>query len=135
MDESNKKQKKILVADDQPELRMVLAERLKRRGYDVEVAADGLEALEKAKEFKPDLVILDVMMPKMDGFKVLERFKKDEEMMDVPVIMLTGKKEVEDIQHGISAYAEKYFIKPYAFDELVAEVELSFAAREKKHPS
>jgi len=132
MSESGEGKKKILVADDQTELRMVLSERLQRAGYDTLTAADGVEALEKAREGRPDLILLDVMMPRMNGFQVLERLKKDEALMDVPVIMLTGKKEDADIEKGISGYAEKYLIKPYAFDELLAEVQRSIAIRERK---
>lgn len=123
------KRKRILIADDEEDLRSILQERLKAEGYEVETAGDGKNTLETAIVFKPDLILLDVMMPRMDGFNVLDRLKTSEDTMDIPVIMMTGKTGEEDIRKGISGYAEKYITKPFEWDYLIGEVRKSLDLR------
>ncbi|HNV87024.1 MAG TPA: response regulator [Candidatus Omnitrophota bacterium] len=121
--------RKILVIDDQEDLRLVVQDRLTRSGYEVETAEDGKAGLGKAKTLKPDLILLDVNMPKMDGFHVLEHLKKSGETRDIPVIMMTGRNQPEDIRKAIEGYAEKYITKPFEFDQLMAEVRSSLSLR------
>jgi|GEM_PF-2903568 len=120
---------KILIIDDQEDLRLVVQDRLARSGYEVETAEDGRDGIGKAKALKPDLILLDVNMPKMDGFHVLEHLKKSGETCDIPVIMMTGRNQPEDIRKAIEGYAEKYITKPFEFDQLMAEVRSSLSFR------
>ncbi len=83
--------KKILIVDDEESIREPLKEMLVRNGYEVIMAEDGKKGLDEARKKKPDLVLLDVNMPKMDGFKVLEELKKDKKTADIPVFMLTSR--------------------------------------------
>jgi DNA-binding response OmpR family regulator len=121
--------KRILVVDDEPHIVRTLEDLLMAEGYVVNKAADGKRALQEARAFLPDLIILDVMMPKMNGFEVLEHLKKDQRTMDIPVIMLTVKSATQDIEQGIKLYAEKYITKPFNPDQLLVEIEKSLALR------
>lgn len=124
--------KRILIVDDEPHIVRTLEDLLAAEGYIVYKALDGKKALEQADAMQPDLILLDVMMPKMDGFEVLKRLKKNKNTMDIPVIMLTVKSTSADIEEGISLYAEKYLTKPFDSDVLLKEIEKSFALRETK---
>ena len=121
--------KKILVADDEQTIRGPLKEMLIQAGYEVIEAGDGRKALEEARKKKPDLVLLDVNMPKMDGFKVLEELKKDRKTADIPVFMLTSRSSAEDIAAGISGFAEKYIPKPFDFNQLLSEIQKTLSTR------
>lgn len=123
------KKSKILVVDDEIDLRLLLKERLEMDGYDVEVAEDGEKALRTAKKTLPDLILLDVMMPRIDGFNVLERLKKDRLTMNIPVILLSARGESEAVKKGISDYAEKYILKPFDYEQLVIEIEKTLSIR------
>ncbi|MDO7905646.1 response regulator transcription factor [Paenibacillus sp. JX-17] len=112
---------KILLADDEPHIVQFLELGLKNEGYEVCSAPDGSAALDLALEFRPHLAILDVMMPEMDGFEVVERLRETGE--NIGVIMLTAKDEVEDRVRGLRLGADDYMIKPFAFDELLARIQ------------
>jgi len=103
---------KIMLVDDDPLLVRMYQKKLENDGYEVETADDGDVAVDKVKTFKPDLVLLDIMMPKVDGYKVLETLKKDKTTDRVPVIMLTnvGSSE-EDVQRGMDLGAVAYLVK------------------------
>jgi len=104
---------KILVVDDEPDVLLLCRVNLEFEGYDVIEAHDGEEALRRVVEDSPSLVLLDVMMPGLDGWKVLEMLKTDDVTRDIPVIMLTAKvREVDQIQ-GLSAGAAAYVTKPF----------------------
>ncbi len=109
----------ILAVDDDPEILSVLKRGLIYEGYSVETAADGNEALAKAREKAPDLVILDVMMPGIDGIEVSKRLRQ---ASSVPIIMLTAKGTVTDRVAGLDGGADDYLVKPFSFDELLARV-------------
>ena len=113
---------RILVAEDDPNSIKLLNFRLKSLGHEVISAVDGREALEIAVKEKPDLVLLDVMMPVMDGFQVLRKLKSQEETKNIPVIMLTAKAQEKDIVVGLEAGAVDYITKPFSFAELTARV-------------
>jgi two-component system KDP operon response regulator KdpE len=113
--------KKVLVVDDEPAFLSLVEQVLTRKGYEVFTAFDGQEALRLLFAHKPDLVILDVMMPKMDGWRTCSRIR---EISDVPLIMLTGKKKSKaDIVRGLDYGADDYLIKPLESRELVARVQ------------
>lgn len=110
---------KILAVDDEERIRQFLQRGLTFEGYRVETAADGQEALEKARDDPPDLVLLDLMLPGMDGIEVCRRIRS---ASDVPILMLTAKEAIEDRVAGLDAGADDYLVKPFSFDELLARV-------------
>ncbi len=114
--------KKILVVEDEPELVKALEVRLKTQDYEVITALDGEEGLRKAREESPDLIILDIMLPKMDGFKVSRLLKFDERYKHIPVIMLTAKVEKEDEALGGETGADEYITKPFEWEHLAEKV-------------
>lgn len=111
---------KILLVDDEPNILQFLVMGLENEGFQVETAPDGLTALTIAEQFHPQIVILDVMMPGLDGFEVCKRLKERE--TPTAVIMLTAKEEVEDRVKGLTLGADDYMIKPFSFDELLARI-------------
>ena len=113
---------RILVADDDPLSIKLLNFRLRSVGHEVIFAVNGGEALEVATREKPDLVLLDIMMPVMNGFQVLRKLKSQEETKNIPVIMLTSKVQEKDVVFGLEAGAEDYITKPFSFAELNARV-------------
>jgi DNA-binding response OmpR family regulator len=112
--------RRILVVDDDPDIRGLLRELLDRRGFAVTEARDGQEALRAFYAERPDLVVLDVAMPVLDGWKTLERIR---ELSDVPVVMLTAKADELEKTRGLRAGADDYVTKPFGRQELVARVE------------
>jgi DNA-binding response OmpR family regulator len=105
--------KKILVCDDEPYILMALTDAVEMEGYECVTAINGKEALEKARETLPDLIMLDIMMPFMDGFEVCRELKADAATRDIPIIMLTAKSQQVDIQKGKDAGADDYITKPF----------------------
>jgi DNA-binding response OmpR family regulator len=111
---------RILVVDDEPDIRFLLAELLRRAGYDVVQAEDGRAGLRAVHESRPDLVLLDVSMPELDGWQTLERIR---DLSDVPVMMLTARGEELERVRGLKAGADDYVTKPFGRQELVARVQ------------
>ncbi|HNS39022.1 MAG: response regulator transcription factor [Anaerolineae bacterium] len=109
----------ILVVEDEERIRQFLQRGLGFEGYRVQAAADGPTALELARENPPDLVLLDLMLPGMDGLEVCRRLRA---VSDVPILMLTAKEAIDDRVAGLDAGADDYLVKPFAFDELMARV-------------
>ncbi len=114
--------KRILVVDDDRNLRKIIQTNLELAGYDVSTAAGGDEAMHVLDSMQPDLVVLDVMMPVMDGFEVARRIRRHPSNTHVPIIMLTAKGEVEDKLEGFEAGADDYMTKPFGPQELLARV-------------
>jgi len=112
----------ILIVDDNIDTVELLRKRLKAEGYSTVEAYDGEEALKKVQESLPDLIILDVMMPKMDGYEVCQRLKTDERTKFIPIIMLTAKSDVESKVKGLDIGADDYVPKPFDYRELLARV-------------
>ena len=102
---------RILVVDDSITTRSLEKTILEANGYQVEVAVDGQEALEKARAMVPDLVITDVMMPRMDGYELLEALKKEKDMAHIPVIMVTSLERREEQERGLALGADAYIVK------------------------
>jgi two-component system alkaline phosphatase synthesis response regulator PhoP len=121
---------KILAVDDEPHIRRLVQVNLERHGYDVVTAADGKDALEKVASEKPDLVVLDVMMPYMDGFEVLQTLRKNPETRELPVIMLTAKAQDADVFRGWQSGADLYLTKPFNPMELISFVKRIFKSKE-----
>lgn len=124
--------KKILIADDDPIIIKLLQVNLELDGYDVVTAEDGAEAVEKAAEFKPDLVILDIMMPRMDGWAALQELKGQPETATVPVIFLSAKAQQDDVRRGYDAGAAEYLTKPFDPSELLSIIEQILAGTYKR---
>src|SRR5256714_1933516 len=113
---------RILIVDDNETNRDILATRLATHGYELTQAADGEEALAAAKEQLPDLILLDVMMPKLDGIEVTRRIKSDPNLPFMPIILVTAKAASEDVVTGLEAGADEYLTKPIDQMALVARV-------------
>ena len=120
---------RILVAEDDPGTIKLLNFRLKSAGHEIIYATDGRETLEVAAKEKPELVLLDIMMPVMNGFQVLRKLKSQEETKSIPVIMLTGRVQERDIVGALEAGAVDYVTKPFSFAELIARVNRALASR------
>jgi adenylate cyclase len=113
---------KILIVDDEPFNLDLLEQELEDQGYVIERANDGAEALEKVPSFEPDVILLDYMMPKMNGLEVLKHLREDEKHKGIPVILLTAKATREDKVRGLDGGADDYVIKPFDSFELLARV-------------
>lgn len=118
----SKMAKKILLVDDEPYIVLLLETRLKSEGYEVTSAGDGLAALERAKKEMPDLMILDLMLPKMDGYKVCGLLKKDARYARIPILMFTARAQEEDRRLGGEMGADAYLTKPFEPQTLMAKV-------------
>jgi len=114
---SQKAAKKILVVDDEPLILRVVSSRLKVNGYDVITASDGQEAFDKARNENPDLIVLDVMLPKMDGYKVCRLLKQEEKYRHIPIMMFSARVQTEDQEKGLEAGANYYLTKSSFHDE------------------
>jgi len=120
---------RILVADDDPDIRALVAYRLERAGYAVVAAADGAEALRLAFESEPDLAVLDVMMPRIDGYGVTRGLRGHARTRDTPVILLTARVQEADVARGFDAGADDYIKKPFSPQELRARVQAVLGRR------
>jgi two-component system alkaline phosphatase synthesis response regulator PhoP/two-component system response regulator VicR len=120
--------KKILAVDDERHIVRLVQVNLERAGYQVVTAFDGKEALQKVEAEQPDLVVLDVMMPYMDGFEVLQTLRKNQSTRDLPVIMLTAKAQDADVFRGWQSGVDCYLTKPFNPMELIAFVKRIFSS-------
>ncbi len=110
---------KILIVDDEPDIVETLSFMLQARNFDVVTASDGLEALSKVKSEHPDLVLLDIMMPGMDGYDVCVKLKTDKETKNIPVVMLTARGENEAVIRAHKSGAHDYIVKPFTLPTLI----------------
>lgn len=113
---------RILVVDDEMHIVELLKFNLEVNGYNVDYSQDGFEAYHKAKEFKPNLILLDWMLPNISGMDVLKKIKNDEELKDTPIIMLTAKNMERDKVRGLDEGADDYITKPFGVKELLARI-------------
>lgn len=121
---------KILVVEDEEILLAGLKEELSSGGYEVEGALDGVEGLEKTKTFRPNLILLDLLMPKMDGMEMLQKLKADSETRDVPVVILTNLSDYEKISEALSLGAMDYLVKAnYKLEDLLEKVRTVLARK------
>lgn len=112
----------VLIVDDEPMARTLLRLMLVRAGFNVSEAEDGFDALEKVEASQPDIILLDVMMPGMDGFSVCEALRQREETATLPIIMLSAKTDLDSINKGLRVGATKYLTKPISPEELSRHV-------------
>jgi DNA-binding response OmpR family regulator len=117
----------ILIVEDEPNIVKLISFRLQRLGHEIIWARDGLQALEAARNQQPDLILLDVLIPLMNGFEVLAHLKSAPETQTIPVLMLTARSNEQDVVAGLSGGAEDYIIKPFSFPELIARVNTTLA--------
>jgi DNA-binding response OmpR family regulator len=119
----------ILVADDDPDILELVAFRLERAGYEVVRAVDGEEAWQRVSERAPDLAVLDVMMPKLNGYEVTQRIRANQATNGIPVILLTARVQEADVERGFEAGADDYLKKPFSPQELRARVQAILGRR------
>ncbi|MCK5466009.1 response regulator [Candidatus Parcubacteria bacterium] len=118
------KNKKILVIEDEATLQKALNEVLSNEGYEVISSLDGSRGLELAQEEIPDLILLDIILPKMDGFEVLKRIKKDDKISQIPVIILTNLSDISDIQKALDLGATTYLVKAdFHIEDVLKKIE------------
>ena len=113
---------RVLIADDEPHIRRLVCFTLGNKGFEVLEATDGGEAYDRAREELPDIVLLDVMMPIMTGYEVLEKLKADPLTRDIPVVMLSAKSQQTEVQAGLAGGACEYICKPFTPKDLVQRV-------------
>jgi len=118
--------KKILAVDDEKNIVRLVQINLEKQGYEVVTASDGREALKKVEEENPDLIVLDVMMPYMDGFEVLQNLRRNPATREIPVIMLTAKAQDADIFKGWASGVDCYLTKPFQPSELLTFIKRIF---------
>ena len=126
--------KNILVVEDESDIIEVLRYYLEKENYRVHIARDGFQALEIGEKVVPNLVILDLMLPRLDGIEVCKRLKGDERLRDIPIIMLTAKAEEADKIKGLETGADDYVTKPFSAKELMARVKAHIRRREGSIP-
>ncbi len=113
---------KILIAEDERDIRDLVAFTLRFAGHEVFTASNGEEAVEMAPKVNPDLILMDVRMPRMTGYEACKAMKADPDLKDIPIVFLSAKGQENEIQQGLEAGAEKYLLKPFAPDQLTAQV-------------
>jgi len=118
---------KILIAEDERDIRDLIAFTLRFAGYEVFAASNGEEAVELAPRVNPDLILMDVRMPRMTGYEACKSLKADPDLKDIPVVFLSAKGQENEIQQGLAAGAEDYLLKPFAPDQLTARVKTILA--------
>ena len=115
----------VLAVDDENDVLLIVKTALQAEGYNVVTAVDGPDALEAAAEHKPDAIILDIMMPGMDGFEVLDKLRDNSETVDIPVIMLTGLSERDRMREALERGTKYYIVKPFEFQDLISKVRVA----------
>jgi len=118
---------KILIAEDEPDIRDLVAFTLRFAGHEVFAAANGAEAVEMAPNVSPDLILMDVRMPRMTGYEACRAMKANANLKDIPVVFLTARGQENEIQQGLDAGAEEYLLKPFAPDHLTLRVKAILA--------
>jgi len=119
---TNTTNRRILIADDEPYILRSLSFVLQKEGFEIETACDGVETLEKALQFKPKILFLDIMMPLEDGYEVCEELKSAPDTKDIYVIMLTAKGQIIDKKRGLEVGTDEYITKPFSPREIVNKV-------------
>ena len=115
--------RRVLIVDDEPSIAKILRKQLEVAGYDVTVAVDGQEGLTKAREGLPELIVLDVMLPKIGGYEVCSTLKKDTKTQHIPILMLTAKAQRQDQDIGLQAGANAFLTKPFQLEELLQKAQ------------
>ena len=132
---SEQRKKKILVADDDLEILSLVVRHVKTLGAEVLEASDGEEALRVARREKPDLIVLDVMMPGRDGYAVLGELKADAATCEIPIVLLTAKAGEDDVWEGWKSGADYYITKPFSIEELMYFIDMAFGTAVAVEPA
>ncbi len=119
--------RKVLIVDDEPNIVTALEFLLRRSGYDVRLATNGAEALQQVDAYRPDVVLLDVMMPVKSGYEVCQRMRERPDLANVRIVMLSAKGSEAEVNKGLSLGADLYITKPFSTQELVATIDRLFA--------
>ncbi len=127
--------RKILVVDDEPNLRELVSGRLEQNGYEVTTAADGYQALTKVKQSQPDLIILDLMLPKIDGYTVCRMLKSSSETSEIPIIMFTARSAPDDERRGREMGADAYITKPFEPPVLLDRIAELLGEKQPEQPA
>lgn len=114
--------KSILFVEDDVELAKVLPMRLRQEGYQVSVAGNGTQAVQDARETKPDLILLDIMLPEMDGYRVCSLLKRDDRYKSIPILVLSARTQASDVRKGMASGADGYIVKPFKPEELLSKI-------------
>ena len=114
---------RVLLVDDEPDLVQLVSLRLQAAGYEVDVAYDGQQALDQVKQARPELIILDLMLPKLDGYKVCRLLKFDERTRAIPILIFTARAQVEDVTLATECGADAYLTKPFEAKALLAKLQ------------
>ena len=120
---------RILIVDDEPNIVLALELLMKREGYEIRTVGDGESAVEAAEMFRPDLILLDVMMPRMDGYEVCQRIRADPSLKDTVIVMLTAKGREVEREKGLALGADLYITKPFSTREVVRKVKEILASK------
>ena len=120
--------RKVLIVDDEPNIVTALEFLLRRSGYDVRLATDGGQALQEVDAYRPDLVLLDVMMPVKSGYEVCQKMRERADLAQVKIVMLSAKGSEAEVNKGLSLGADLYITKPFSTQELVATIDRLFDA-------
>ena len=118
---------KILIAEDERDIRDLVAFTLRFAGHEVFAASNGQEALEMAPQVTPDLILMDVRMPRMTGYEACKAMKANPDLKDIPVVFLTARGQESEVQQGLDAGAEEYLLKPFAPDHLTSRIKAILA--------
>lgn len=118
---------KVLAVDDEKDVLFIVSAALKSEGYEVVTASNGFEALEAAARENPDIIVLDVMMPKMDGFETLKKLREQDGTRDIPVVMLTGLSDREKKLDAIDYGVQHYIVKPFEVHDLISTLQRALA--------
>jgi DNA-binding response OmpR family regulator len=120
---------RILIVDDEPNIVLALELLMKREGYEIRTVGDGERAVEAVETFRPDLILLDVMMPRMDGYEVCQRIRADATLKDISIVMLTAKGREVEKEKGLALGADLYITKPFSTREVVRKVKELLASK------
>tara|TARA_B100000949_G_scaffold87265_1_gene77809 strand:+ start:1999 stop:2367 length:369 start_codon:yes stop_codon:yes gene_type:complete len=116
-------QKKILIVDDEPNIVMSLEYAFKKKDFEVFIARDGTEALDISNREKPDLILLDIMMPEMDGYETLKRVRDNKDLSHTKVVFLSAKSKEKDVEKGLKMGADSYMTKPFSIKKVISDIE------------
>jgi len=126
---------KILIAEDHADIRTLMSDRLTAEGYDVVIAVDGQDALDKIRQEDPDVILLDLMMPKIDGYHVLQEIRENPTTIKwQPVIIISAKEEFQDIKKGFDLKADHYITKPWRMEDILDGIRKLLNLRENRKP-
>ncbi len=114
--------RKILIVDDEPNIVMTLEYTFKKKDFEVYIARDGSEALQILESNSPDVVLLDIMMPNVDGYQALKQIRNNSSLKNTKVVFLTAKNKASDIEKGLKLGADKYLVKPFSIKKIVSEI-------------